>query len=123
MTVSQSILNGRCRRCGKVFPYPATSAGSQMECPFCGNSVLLTGHAQAVASKRRMRQTSPLGLALEIAGFVLLMVFPLGTITGIVLIVIGWRQSYVVQCGHCEAVLPSAEVQSCPRCHVPFLDA
>lgn len=93
-----------------------------MECPICYRPVTLPGHLQAVATRRKVRSTSLPGLALEVIGFALLMLFPIGTITGVVLIVIGYRQSYVLQCGNCEAPLPKPDAAVCPKCRAVFVN-
>lgn len=63
-----------------------------------------------------------MGLSLEVGGFLLLMWFPIGTVAGFVLLVIGYRQSRALVCGHCETDLPNAEAARCPRCKSALAD-
>lgn len=117
--LSSDILTCRCRYCGKTFPYLRSDAGAQMECPECHNSVQLPGNLQNLATKRRSRVTSIPGLILEIGGFLLMFWFPIGTVIGLVMVVIGFRQSYALRCSNCETpTLPSAT--RCAKCHAVF---
>ena len=65
---------------------------------------------------KRTRKTSPLGLLVELVGFILLFIFPLGTIAGIILLVIGGRMSLQIVCPNCRNPIASKDVRICPTC-------
>jgi uncharacterized paraquat-inducible protein A len=117
--LSSDILTCRCRHCGNTFPYPRSSAGATAECPECHKSVQLPGRLASVATKRRSRITSVPGLILEIGGFLVMLWFPLGTIAGLVFVIIGFKQSYALRCSNCET--PAArEASRCGNCRAAF---
>ena len=58
---------------------------------------------------------------MEIGGFALMLWFPIGTVAGFILVVIGWRQSHRLSCTSCEAPLAKAEAARCPHCHAVFV--
>lgn len=117
-----SVLVTHCRQCGMNVSYVVESAGGTAPCPRCGGDVHLPGHAQVIAPRVWRRRTSPPGLAMEIGGFLLLMWFPIGTILGFVLIVVGYRQSRRLVCGNCERDLPNETLRRCPSCKSALAD-
>lgn len=117
--VSSDILTCRCRHCGKTFPYLRSDAGTTVECPECRNSVLLPGKLATIATKQKGRVTSPLGLFFEIGGFLLMVWFPIGTLIGFILVIIGWRRSYSLRCSNCEEPT-SASAARCRKCRAAF---
>jgi hypothetical protein len=113
------VLTCRCRHCGKNFPYLRSDAGATAECPDCGNTVLLPGNLQKLATRRKSRVLSVPGLILEIGGFLLLFWFPLGSIAGPFLIYIGFKQSYGLRCSNCEAPTTPGAAR-CSKCRSSF---
>jgi hypothetical protein len=97
--------------------------GRQVTCQRCNAAILLPAPLASIAVIRRERRTSRRGLVLEIGGFALMVFFPLGTILGIVLVVIGWRQSFLRVCGNCGTPLRTPEQGSCSRCRAAFTEA
>ena len=60
---------------------------------------------------------------MEVGGIILLAFFPWGTITGIILLTLGWRRSFVPVCGNCGSKLASTELKRCPGCHATLSTA
>jgi hypothetical protein len=95
-------------------------AERQIQCPGCKNSIFLPGQLLSVAPLLRQRKNHPKGLALEISGILLLAFFPWGTLAGIVLLVLGWRSSFVPVCGNCQRIVKPADSPRCPHCKATF---
>ncbi|MGV3773018.1 MAG: hypothetical protein ACO1QB_08960 [Verrucomicrobiales bacterium] len=110
----------RCRFCSRTFSYESAEAGCQANCPHCHQPVLLPGHLQLITVKKVERINSFPTLAMEIGGFILMIFYPFGTILGIVLVITGWRQSYKLRCGNCDAVINNADQEKCPKCKARF---
>lgn len=68
------------------------------------------------ARLRFARKTSLGGLALELVGFVLLVVFPIGTIIGLCLLIAGFNASKVWRCSNCMNFVADKKVRMCPSC-------
>lgn len=115
-------LTIRCPGCAADVPYDSGSAGRVVRCALCGGDVLIPKRSQGIALRVRRRRTSPMGLCLEVGGFLLLMWFPIGTVVGFVLLVIGHRQSRALVCGQCESDLPNADAARCPHCKSALAD-
>lgn len=90
-----------------------------MECPGCHNSVQLPGHLQGLATKRKSRILSIPGLILEIGGFLLMFWYPIGTVAGLVLVIIGFKQSYALRCSNCEQPT-TPKSNRCSNCRAAF---
>jgi len=56
------------------------------------------------------------GCLVQIIGIVLLFFFPIGTIIGILLLIIGQRLSFKYVCPHCNNKLDNNKVRICPTC-------
>jgi hypothetical protein len=117
--LSSDILTCRCRHCGLSFPYLKSDAGATAECPNCRGSVVLPGHLQGVATKRKSRVNTRAGVALEVGGFALMIWYPIGTIIGPVLIFFGWRRNNSLRCSNCGQPTNSKATQ-CPKCRAAF---
>jgi predicted amidophosphoribosyltransferase len=117
--LSSDILTCRCRHCGKTFPYLRSDAGATAECPNCRNSVVLPGHLQGVATKRKTRINTRYGVAMEIAGFLLLLWYPIGTVIGPILVFFGWRKNNALRCSNCNEPTNVAATQ-CSKCRAAF---
>jgi Zn finger protein HypA/HybF involved in hydrogenase expression len=116
---SSDILTCRCRHCGNTFQYVRSDAGANAECPMCRGSVVLPGHLQGVATKRKARVNTRIGLAMEIGGFLLFIWWPIGTIAGAALIFFGWRKNMALRCSNCEEPTTAAATK-CSKCHAAF---
>ena len=66
------------------------------------------------------RATSGVGLVLELLGFILLFVFPFGTIFGVVFLVYGFSKSKKLVCSECGNKIEDKEVKLCSVCKVSF---
>lgn len=68
-----------------------------------------------MARVRRAR-TSSLGILLEILGVILLFIVPVGTIIGIILLIVGGNMNIKYVCSECENPVASKHVKLCPVC-------
>ncbi len=66
------------------------------------------------------RQTSAVGLLLELLGLVLLFFFPVGTILGFVSIIVGFNMSKKIVCSECMNKIEDKDVKLCPACKAIF---
>ena len=67
------------------------------------------------------RQTSGAGLVLELLGFILLFLFPIGTIFGIALLIYGFNLSKKNVCSECGNKIDDKGVKICPVCKASFV--
>lgn len=56
------------------------------------------------------------GCLIQVIGIVLLFIFPIGTIIGILLLIIGQRLSFKYICSECNNKLDNSKVRICPTC-------
>ena len=61
-----------------------------------------------------------IGIVIRIIGVLLLFAFPVGTIIGIGLIVVGWKMSKIFACSECGNPVNDNKVKICPTCKVSF---
>lgn len=87
----------------------------------CRGTVQLPGDLQSVASIVTRRGKNPRGLAMEIAGLILLFFYPWGTCLGIVLLFFGWRRSVRLACSVCNTAIENQSARRCPNCKAAFL--
>jgi hypothetical protein len=73
---------------------------------------------QKIISKR---QTSVVGLLLELLGVVLLFIFPIGTIFGIAFLICGFNQSKKNVCSECGNKIEDKDIKICPFCKTLFV--
>lgn len=67
------------------------------------------------------RTTSGGGLVLELLGFILLFVFPIGTIFGICFLIVGFQMSKKIVCSECGNKIEDKDVKMCPVCKAMFV--
>lgn len=72
------------------------------------------------ATIEKKRTTTASGLFLEAAGFILLFLFPFGTILGICFIIAGVQASKKLVCSMCGSELSSKHVRLCWGCSAKF---
>jgi hypothetical protein len=121
--LSSATFTCRCRFCGYILCYQKEDVGTDAHCPQCGQSLRLPGKLATVSTIIRRRQKDPLGIGLEILGFVcMFFVPPWGFIVGTVLIIVGWRRSHILLCENCGARLPHRDLESCPNCRCRFTE-
>lgn len=113
-------LTCNCRFCGNLICYAKIDAGSQMICPRCKQWISLPAALTPFAVIQRQRKKSTPGLMLEVGGFALMIWFPIGTIAGLALLIIGWRQSFAKVCGNCGAPVKDPSQANCGRCKAVF---
>jgi hypothetical protein len=121
--LSSATLTCRCRFCGYILCYPKEDVGTDAHCPQCGQSIRLPGKLASVSTIIRRRQKNPLGIGLEILGFISMFFLPpWGLIGGGVLITIGWRRSNILICENCGTRLRSRDLESCLKCRCKFTE-
>jgi DNA-directed RNA polymerase subunit RPC12/RpoP len=79
------------------------------------------GAQAAFARRKRGSKTSPAGIICELIGFILLFLFPIGTILGIALMIAGYQVSRIWRCSNCGNVITDKEVLICPTCKSQML--
>jgi hypothetical protein len=121
--LSSDTLTCRCRFCGYILSYPKEDIGMDAHCLQCGQSFRLPGKLATVSTIIRRRQKNPLGIGLEILGFICMFFLPpLGFIAGAILIVVGWRRSNILLCENCGNRLSRRGLESCPKCRCKFTE-
>ena len=80
---------------------------------------MLPGNLQGIAGKRRGRVNHFSNLSMEIGGLLLLFWYPIGSVVGTILIVIGWWKSRVWRCTNCEEITGEKAVR-CANCGSVF---
>jgi hypothetical protein len=119
--LSSATLTCRCRFCGYILSYLKEDAGADANCPQCGQSFRLPGKLATVSTIIRRRQKNPVGLGMEIGGFVcMFLVPPWGFFVGGILIVAGWRRSNILLCENCGTRVLRHDLESCPNCRSKF---
>lgn len=119
-----SQRNITCPSCRAILTVPAAG---RYDCPSCGQWMDVSPPApQPIASyaipqmptvvrPRKVRETSALGILLEVIGLLFcLSIF--GIVIGIPLLIIGSRMSYGLRCGNCGNKIDSALVTICAAC-------
>ena len=66
----------------------------------------------------KVRKTNVGGILLELIGFILLFLFPFGTITGILLMALGFSLSKAFICSSCGNPIDGKHVRLCPTCKI-----
>jgi hypothetical protein len=56
---------------------------------------------------------------MEIAGFLLLLWYPIGTVIGPILVFFGWRKNNALRCSNCNEPTNAAATQ-CSKCRAAF---
>jgi len=72
-----------------------------------------------MAKNKRARSTNVAGLLLEVVGILALFFFPIGTVIGIILLVVGARMTYSRICSDCGNKVEKTS-KLCPTCGVRF---
>jgi hypothetical protein len=73
-------------------------------------------HARRVTKS----QVAGMGCLLQLIGLILLFFFPIGTIIGLALLILGHFSARKLICGNCGNPLASRSVKLCPACHAHF---
>ncbi len=72
-----------------------------------------------MAKKKKKSEFLGVGCLIEAVGLVLLFLFPIGTIIGVILLVVGSRYSYKYVCSECGNKVEKTS-KICPHCNVKF---
>jgi hypothetical protein len=119
--LSSETLTCRCRYCGYTISYLKADVGANANCPQCGQLFRLPGKLATIATIVRQRQKNPLGLGLEVIGFICMFFFvPWGFLVGVILVITGWRRTNALICSNCSARVPNRTTESCPGCRCKF---
>jgi Zn finger protein HypA/HybF involved in hydrogenase expression len=127
-----------CNNCPQMLEFEPNQVGQAVKCPTCGLDTILFASANlpvfqepqhlpppapievipsvATARLRLARKTSLGGVAMELVGFVLLFLFPIGTIIGICFLIVGFNASKVWRCSNCMNLVADRKVRICPSC-------
>jgi Zn finger protein HypA/HybF involved in hydrogenase expression len=130
----------RCNVCSELIEFDPSRARQTISCPHCGMDTILfvpmpapvfapvrsavvplvlePDILTAVGTARRKlgRKTSMAGLAMELLGFILLFLFPIGTIIGIAFLIAGFNASKIWRCSSCGNILADKQIRMCPAC-------
>lgn len=72
-----------------------------------------------MAKKKHARHMSAPGCLLEIVGLFALFIFPIGTVIGIILLIVGARMTYQLVCSECgNKIIRTSKL--CPACRTEF---
>lgn len=72
--------------------------------------------ATEMAKKEKRVEFIGVSSLVQLAGLVLLFFFPIGTLIGIVLLIVGSQMAIKWQCSHCGSTLSNKRVRICPAC-------
>lgn len=116
-----------CPDCGKEISSLAD------KCPQCARPMtpsnaeqnLIVAEVIQTLTAERVKKTemAGIGCVLQGIGFVLLFLFPIGTVIGIILVVYGSQKSKFWTCGSCRNRITDKNVKICPTCHVEFVES
>lgn len=105
----QDSLGGRvatCYECQKALTVPPPTALAPNPAP-----------SDVSARIKRKSEIAGAGCLVQGIGLLLLIFFPLGTVIGIVLLLVGSAMSVKWVCGHCGNRVEGKQVKLCPACH------
>lgn len=72
--------------------------------------------ASEMAKKEKRVEFIGASSLVQLLGVVLLFIFPIGTVIGIVLLIVGSQMAIKWQCSHCGTTLSNKRVRICPAC-------
>jgi DNA-directed RNA polymerase subunit RPC12/RpoP len=124
-----------CPECQQQFSVPGTLVNcpdcghkvspKAVACPNCGSPFRSAPPVIELPSERtnygrpiRKGETAGVGCAVELVGLILLFVFPIGTVIGIGVLILGHVLSYRWVCSNCGNKLDSKSVRMCPACRI-----
>jgi len=110
-----------CRYCGFLVCYTVEDIGRDIECSRCSQTIRLPGKLASIAALKRARRKDPVGLSMEIGGFLLVpFLFPWGLVAGATVIYFGWRRSTMLACSNCGTEIKDKTASNCPKCKSHF---
>ncbi len=98
-----------CCTCGRVFNEVYRGISSQESVGGGSEKIIKKGEFVGI------------GALVQIFGLILLFIFPLGTVAGILLLLIGSRMAIKLKCGGCGNSINNKEVKLCPNCRAQFV--
>lgn len=118
------ITKCQCGSCGNGLEFELEHEGTMIDCPHCGEKTILK-KAKPAKAARVIRKTEFVGVSslVQLVGLVLLFFFPIGTIMGVVLIVVGSSMSVKWACSACGNRVADKGVRLCPCCQAPLAPA
>ncbi len=72
------------------------------------------------ARRKHKTEFAGAGALVQLVGVILLFVFPIGTLAGIVLLIIGHSMSTKLICSECGNQIEGKQVKICPTCQAAF---
>ena len=137
-----------CASCGQPLEAPEDMEGDSIECPSCKVTMdvpqrfsfpkikiappplhppmpVPTANPKTEPIHQAILKTRPstsgVGFGIQFVGFCLIFVWPIGTIIGIGLLVVGGSMSRKLVCGECGNKVDSHDVKMCPTCKARFV--
>jgi hypothetical protein len=131
---SPQSLKIACPNCSGHVEFPAEMHGQIINCPHCDLSLALNvpGYQPALPPTlppyekprsgyiKTKGETAGAGCLVELVGLVLLFFFPIGTIIGLAIMVVGHSMSRYPVCSECGIRLTGRRVKICPACKAQF---
>jgi Zn finger protein HypA/HybF involved in hydrogenase expression len=127
-------LKAYCVHCGGGMEFPAELQGQKIVCPHCNVLTTLGQPAAtppplpqsfhpALHQKAEIKSKSEfigVGCFVQLVGLVLLFLFPIGTIAGVLLLILGGRMAIKLVCSSCGNPVSGKQVKVCPSCQSAF---
>jgi hypothetical protein len=126
-------LKAYCVHCGGGMEYPSELQGEKIVCPHCNTLTTLgqpitpppvPAYHPGLYSKRATIKTKSEfiggGCVVQGIGILVIWIFPIGTIVGIVLLLLGSRMALKTICSNCGNPVSNKRVTICPTCHAQF---
>lgn len=137
-------VNFSCPHCSQSLEAPTDMGGQKIQCPSCGKSIEVPlkpivqavyspppievraislpvnrlEPAQKIGKIKHKIEIIGIGGLVQLAGLALVFFFPIGTIGGVMMLIIGGRMSHKLTCGECGNKIADKDVKMCPVCSV-----
>ena len=126
-------LKAYCVHCGGPMAFPPELQGQNIVCPHCNILTTLGQPAKApatpfhpglygksTASIKSKSEFVGMGCLVQLIGLGVIWVFPVGTVVGILLLIIGGRMAIKLICSQCGNPVTNKQVKICPSCQAAF---
>lgn len=114
-----------CPHCRGVIHFTESQTGETPPCPHCGLNVSLSksrSEAAVAKPKAAPHHIQPFtsetwwSVGSKIVGFLIVFIFPVGTILGPMLYYFGAQSERKFRCTNCLNALPERSISRCPHC-------